>query len=199
VLAAPSSNDSHFKKKNLMLSRWTTLSSRILHTNPWWKYLLDSFQTANGHVGEYHYVHTAGASMIVPIANDGRIVLVNQYRYLCQRESIELPCGGVKPEHTYEETAHHELEEETGYRSARMECIAEFNPYNGVTDEICKVFIADDLTLYEAKPDETEEFEILRLRPEEIDAMIVRGEIWDGMTLAAWVLARPHLPKANYQ
>ncbi|MCX6137045.1 MAG: NUDIX hydrolase [Ignavibacteriales bacterium] len=176
-----------------MLSRWTTLSSRILHSNPWWKYFLDSFQTGNGHVGEYHYVHTEGASMVIPITADGRIVLVNQYRYLCQRDSVELPCGGVKPEHSYEETARHELEEETGYRSGHMECVGEFNPFNGVTDEICKVFIARELALHTPKPDATEEFEILSVLPKELDAMIVRGEIWDGMTLAAWVLARPHL------
>jgi ADP-ribose pyrophosphatase len=176
-----------------MLSRWTTLSSRVLHTNPWWKYLLDSFRMENGHVGEYHYVHTEGASLIVPLMNDGTVVLVNQYRYLCKRESIELPCGGVKPDHSYEETAHHELEEETGYRSGRIEYVGEFNPYNGVTDEICKVFIARELTLHAPTPDATEEFEILRLKPELIDSMIVRGEIWDGMTLAAWTLARHHL------
>ena len=176
-----------------MLSRWKTLSSRIVSSNPWWKYFLDTFETGHGHSGEYHYVHTDGASMIVPVLPDGRIVLVNQYRYLCKKESLELPCGGVKSGHSYEETARHELEEETGYCAGAMEVAGEFNPYNGVTDEICRVFIASALTQSSPRPDATEEFEILRLRPEEIDAMIARGEIWDGMTLAAWMLVRAKL------
>ena len=104
-----------------------------------------------------------------------------------------MPCGGVKFAHSYEETAEHELEEETGYCAGSMEMAGEFNPYNGVTDEICKVFVARALMQSSAKPDATEEFEILRLHPEEIDAMIARGEIWDGMTLAAWMLVRMKL------
>ena len=78
-----------------MLSRWKKLTSKIIYTNPWWTYTLDSFQIPDGVKGEYHYVHSEGSSMIVPVMEDGKIILVNQYRYLGERESIEFPCGGV--------------------------------------------------------------------------------------------------------
>lgn len=128
--------------------------------------------------------------MIVPVVDDGRIMLVNQYRYLCDKESIELPCGGVKSGHTHGEMAMLELEEETGYLAQSWQLAGEFNPFNGATDEICKVFIARNLTFAKPKPEKTEEFEILMLSPREIEEMIIGKKIWDGMTLAAWMLVR---------
>jgi 8-oxo-dGTP pyrophosphatase MutT (NUDIX family) len=120
---------------------------------------------------------------------------VNQYRYLCDRESIEFPCGGVKNGSTHDETAWHELLEETGYRSDRLSLAGTFNPYNGVTDEICKVYIARSLVMAGGKPDETEEFEVLTLSAEELEEKISSGEIWDGMTIAAWGIVRSRLAK----
>ncbi len=173
-----------------MLSHWKKLASKIVHKNPWWNYRLDSFQIPNGVRGEYHYVHTEGSSLIIPVMDDGKIILVNQYRYLRDRESIEFPCGGVKPGHTYDEMARLELEEETGYVAQSWNKAGEFNPFNGVTDEMCTVFIARGLSYVAAKPEATEEFELLQVSPEEFEAMIASGDIWDGMTLAAWLLVR---------
>ncbi len=173
-----------------MLKRWKQLTTAVIFKNPWWTYKKDEFQIPDGIKGEYHYVHTNGASMIVPVMPDGRIILVNQYRYLCDRESIELPCGGVKEGKTYEEMAHIELEEETGFRSRTLVKSGEFNPYNGVTNEICEVFIARDLVESASVPDSTEEFEMLYRTPQEIDAMIASNVIWDGMTIAAWGIVR---------
>ncbi|MFA6456682.1 MAG: NUDIX hydrolase [Bacteroidota bacterium] len=176
-----------------MIQRWKQLSTKIVLKNPWWTYKRDEFQIPNGVTGEYNYVHTNGASMIVPVTAEGKIILVNQYRYLCDKESIELPCGGVKEGKSYDETAVMELEEETGYRSNSLHVAAEFNPYNGVTNEICKVYLAKDLVKTHPIPDATEEFEILFRSPEEIDELIRTNTIWDGMTIAAWALVRSKL------
>jgi ADP-ribose pyrophosphatase len=143
-----------------------------------------------GKFGEYHYVHTNGASMIIPIMADGKILTVKQYRYLCGKESVEFPCGSVKDGSSYDETAEHELAEETGYSARRMLLAGEFNPYNGVTDEMCHVYIARDLQHVGGLPDETEEFELLPLRADEIDKLIHDGVIWDGMSIAAWAIVR---------
>jgi len=176
-----------------MLSRWKTLTSKVVHQNPWWTYKVDTFEIPNGLTGEYHYVHTAGASMIVPVDGDGRLILVNQYRYLCDRESVEFPCGGVKEGKTFDEMAAIELEEETGYRSNELIRIGEFNPYNGVTNEVCAVYIATSLYQTASKPEATEEFELVVCTPDELDEMIRENRIWDGMTLAAWLLARDEI------
>ena len=171
-----------------MLKHWEKLSSTVIHKNPWWTYTKDDFQIPGGMKGEYHAVTTNGSSLIVPIRNDGNIILVKQYRYLCDKESIEFPCGGVKEGKSYEAMAHLELEEETGYKSENLTYAAEFNPFNGVTNEICKIFIARDLLRSTPKPDVTEEFEILFKSKVEIQELISANTIWDGMTIAAWGL-----------
>jgi ADP-ribose pyrophosphatase len=174
----------------MALKKWKKISESVIFRNPWWTYKKDGIELPSGKRGEYHYVHTNGSSMIVPIREDGTIILVNQYRYLMEKECMEFPCGSVKDGSNHDETARHELSEETGYSARELEMIGEFNPYNGVTDEICRVYVARGLSYVGASPDETEEFEILHLTPAEIDARIKDGVIWDGMTLAAWAIAR---------
>jgi len=67
-----------------------------------------------------------------------------------------------------------------------MHLIGKFNPFNGVTNEICSIYIASKFTQSEPKPDKSEEIEIYKLTKSEINKKIEKGEIWDGMTLAAW-------------
>lgn len=178
------------------LSRWEKIRRTLEIKNPWWTYRRDEVRLPSGTTGEYHFVHVNGSSMIIPVLDDGAIMLVNQYRYLADRESLEFPCGSVKDGSDYDETARHELAEETGFKAARLEQIGEFNPYNGVTDEMCRVYLASGLTETQSTRDETEEFEHVRLTPKEIDARVTGGEIWDGMSLAAWALVRGRLLKS---
>jgi ADP-ribose pyrophosphatase len=172
------------------LKTWKKLSESILFKNPWWTYKRDGIELPSGNPGEYHYVHTNGSSMVIPIQGDGTVVLVNQYRYLLDKESLEFPCGSVKDGSTHDEAARQELVEETGYSAKSLIPAGEFNPYNGVTDEMCRVYVARDLTYIGGTPDDTEEFEIVRATPAEFDAYIASGVIWDGMTIAAWSIAK---------
>ena len=173
------------------LPRWRKLSCSVVAQNPWWTYRCDRFELSSGKQGEYHYVHTLGSAMVVPVTDDGALLLVNQFRFLMERESLEFPCGGIKSGATAEQTASAELAEETGHMASDLELVGRFNPYNGVTDEICHVFVGRGLRADSgAKPDETEEFELFTLTAEELDARIRSGDIWDGMTMAAWQIAR---------
>jgi ADP-ribose pyrophosphatase len=173
------------------LPRWRRLSSELRAHNPWWSYRLDRFALPTGREGEYHFVHTEGSAMVVPVADDGRLLLVNQYRYLLDRESLEFPGGGVKPGQSPEEAARAELAEEAGVTAHELLHLGRFNPCNGVTDELCDLFLARGLTpSLHGRPDETEELELASLSPGELERRIAAGQIWDGMTLAAWCWAR---------
>ncbi len=172
------------------LGRWRKVRQEFELRNPWWTYRKDVTLLPSGKEGEYHFVHVKGSSLIVPVMDDGKMILVNQYRYLADRESLEFPCGSVKENSMYDETARLELAEETGFEAIDMTRAAQFNPYNGVTDEICCVYVARGLTPVVARHDETEEFEQLHLSVEELEEKIRAGIIWDGMSLAAWALVR---------
>ncbi|MGB2957937.1 MAG: NUDIX hydrolase [Bacteroidota bacterium] len=174
----------------MSLRPWKKLSEQTLFDNPWWSYRRDLCELPSGKPGEYHYVHTNGSSMVIPVADDGRILLVKQFRYLLARESMEFPCGSRKDGSSYDATARQELTEETGFAAGELLRVGEYNPYNGVTDEICRVYVARRLRETGGTPDETEEFELMRLWPGEIDEKVSDGTIWDGMTIAAWAIAR---------
>ena len=156
------------------------LSKSILYRNPWWRYGCDRVEFPSGRQGDYHYVLTNGSSMVVAVDDNNRILL-------------EFPCGGVKDGSTHDETALEECSEETGYEPGRIIAIGEFNPCNGLVDEICRVYIARKLRHVGPNPDETENFELVRLTSAEIEDNISSGTIWDGMTLAAWALAKNKL------
>jgi ADP-ribose pyrophosphatase len=174
----------------MALIAWKTISRSIQFKNNWWSYGRDAVLLPSGQEGEYHYVHSNGSSCVVPVTAGRGILLVNQFRYLGGRESLEFPCGAVKDGSTHDQTAWHELAEETGYSAVSLVCIGAFNPYNGVTDEVCRVYIARNLREVGASPDDTEEFELVTLSPEEIAGKIRDGTIWDGMSIAAWCIAR---------
>ncbi len=173
----------------MKLKPWIKLRQINNISNNWWTYLVDEVQLPSGKYGEYHYVHTNGSSLIIPVLDDGKILMVKQYRYLAGKESLEFPCGSIDDGATIEEMAAQELAEEAGVQAGEFTFAGTFNPYNGVTDEMCNVFIARKLTPVDIPPDDTEEFERIILSREEIEFKIKSNEIWDGMTLAAWILA----------
>ena len=171
---------------------WQKITSQTKFRNDHWSYKIDEFQIENGERGVYHYVHTFGSSMVIPVTFDGHILLVKQYRYLNERDSIEFPCGGMKEGISYQDNALKELREETGFSTETLLEIGEFAPFTGASDEICKVFLARNLFHSPLPKDATEEFELLEKTPKEIEELINKNIIWDGLTLAAWSLARRH-------
>jgi len=175
------------------MKSYKVISKKVVSRNPWWAYCCDQIELPSGKSGEYHYALTGGSSMVVPITEENRLLLVKQYRYTGNRDSIEFPCGGLKEASTHEEAARSELAEEAGFVAGSLEPLGCFNPCNGLVDEICQVYIARNLVHVGARPDATEDFELIRLTVAEVETSIQDGTIWDGMTMAAWTLARPRL------
>jgi ADP-ribose pyrophosphatase len=169
-----------------MLKKLDKIDSKTIMKNPWWEYRIDNYIMPNGKESEYHYVYTPGSVFVIPRTRNNTFIMIRQYRYLNQRVSIEFPGGGLKVGISSENCALEELREEAGYIARKLNFIGEFNPFNGVTDEICKVFLADDISFIGNNPEDSEEFEILNLETKDIINLINKGAIWDGMTLAAW-------------
>mgnify|MGYP001050167471 CR=1 FL=1 len=170
-----------------MYRKYQKVSEKIVESNPYWDYRIDQYILPNSKVGKYYYVHTPGSTMVIPVL-DGKFVMTSQYRYLNRKMSIEFPGGGLKPNYSPRENAFLELKQETGYVAGELIEIGQFNPCNGLTDEICYVFLAKDLEKYNQELDETEEIITILLSKSEIELKIKLGEIWDGMTLASWSL-----------
>lgn len=171
-----------------MAEIFDTISSQVIKVNPYWSYTLDSYIMPNGQPGDYHFVKSHGSVFIIPIADNGSFYLTAQYRYLNKKQSIEFPGGGVNPDYSIRDNAAKELAEELALKAEQLTEIGTFNPCNGITDEICTVFIASGLEVTIAAQDGTEQIEVITMTKTEINNAIKTKEIWDGMTLAAWSL-----------
>ena len=140
-----------------------------------------------------------GIAVIVPFADDDRIVLMHQYRYAANDTLWELPAGTLEGREenarvvaieTPEACARRELREETGYEAAQWEKVCECYAMPGISDELIHVFFARDLTLHDQSLDIGEVIEEIRpFSLAEIRGMIARGEIRDAKTLVGLFLA----------
>ncbi len=170
--------------------RWKRNTSRVFAKNKFWSYFIDEYSITDEIKGEYHYVHTPGSTLLIPVGDDGRILLIKQYRYLNDLFGIEFPCGGVQAGLTVEENAIKELREETGFSSNELTYAGKFTPFTGASDEFCSVFLAKQLEVSPLKPDITEEIEVIWKTKDEIELLIKNTEICDGLSLAAWSLTK---------
>lgn len=176
------------------LAEWRKLSTEVRASNPWWVYRLDSVELPSGERGEFHYVETPGSVLVVARSSEGRFFLVEQYRYPNDRISLEFPGGGMKRGAAAEESARDELAEEAGCAADALVDLGTFNPCNGMTSELCHVFLAEGIRPAVARRDATEDFRVTTHTREEIDDLISGQRIWDGMTLAAWMLYTRRFP-----
>lgn len=167
---------------------FSQISSKVLHSNPYWDLLYDEYILPDGSVGEYYYINSRGSTMVIPQLDNSNFLLINQFRYLNQIESLEFPGGGIAKGLTIYQNALKELKEETGLTAKSMELIGKFNPYKGVTNEICYVFLATNLERMEANPEKTEQITSTELSTEQIKNQIKSNKIWDGMSIISWYL-----------
>jgi ADP-ribose pyrophosphatase len=171
-----------------MANPFETISSEILSTNDYWDYRHNLYVLPNGKIGDYYFVDSHCSVHIIPIIDDDRFIMIRQFRYLNERESIEFPGGGIKPSQSPISAASSELTEETGFATDNLKLIGEFNPCVGITNEICSVYIAENLFKSEMNNEASEKIEILFLSSREINKMILSNKIWNGMTIASWCM-----------
>ena len=128
--------------------------------------------------------------LIVPLFDDGRVLLERQFRWPHRREFIELPAGKVDKGESALETAKRELLEETGYTASDWKRLGVIHTSVAYTDEGIELFRARGLAAGERKLDRGEFLEIFTLPMEEALAMVADGRITDAKTVAALLWAR---------
>jgi 8-oxo-dGTP pyrophosphatase MutT (NUDIX family) len=167
----------------------TTVSSREVYRNRWMVLREDEILRSNGEKGIYGVVEKHDGAIILPI-DEGRVWLVEQFRYTIQERALELPQGSwEKKVDDPEELARGELREELGLRAASMKCLGMQWIAYGFLRQKLHVFLATGLTATEKNPDAEEHDLVGRsVTVEEFEAMMLDGRIRDGCTLAAWGL-----------
>ena len=170
-----------------------TISSREVYRNPWTSVREDVIERANGQRGIYGVVDKDPATIIIPleVTAEGEFVyLIEQFRYTVGARQVEFPQGGWEVADVVpEELARGELREETGLTAEKMTHLSTLQIAYGVLNQEQSVFLAEGLTMGTPDPDETENDMIVRrVSVGEFEEMVLRGEIVDNCSVAAWGL-----------
>lgn len=146
----------------------------------------DKMQLPNGEVEIWDYIeHRMGAAAVVPVVEEGRVLMVHQYRPALERKTLEIPAGSR--DSLTEDTmvcAKRELEEEAGYLAGKMTKILSLKTTVAFCNESIDVYLAEDLTPTQQHLDAAEEIEAEVFSIEELVEKIYAGEIQDGKTVA---------------
>lgn len=141
---------------------------------------------ANGHEAHWDFIHHDGAAAVVPVTDDGKILMVRQYRNALNRETLEIPAGKLDaPDEPKIECAYRELEEETGYRTEKLEYLMSLNTTVAFCDEAIDIFVARNLIPSHQHLDEDEYIEVEAWELKDLMQLIYDGEMTDAKTVAA--------------
>ena len=152
----------------------------------------DRVRLPDGSEGTREYIRHPGAVAIVPIFDDGRLLLERQFRYPHRREFIEVPAGKLEPNEPHLATARRELLEETGYSAGEWTRLGVIHTAIAYTDEAIELFLARKLRREHAGQLDAGEFVETLIAPfDEAIAMVRDGRITDSKSVAAllWVMA----------
>jgi ADP-ribose pyrophosphatase len=138
-------------------------------------------------------VHHPGSAVIVPVHDDGTVVLVRQYRHPAVRYLLEVPAGTLADGERPEAGAARELQEELGLVADRLEKLSEFFVSPGFLEEKMWVYLATELSEGKQKLDDDELIDIVRLPIGDALEMITSGEIQDAKTIIGLILAAPRV------
>lgn len=150
----------------------------------------DRVRLPDGGEATREYIRHPGAVAIVPLFDDGRVLLERQFRYPHGREFIEVPAGKLEPGEPHLETAKRELLEETGYSAAEWTRLGVIHTAIAYTDEAIDLYVARKLTLSERKLDAGEFLEVFSVPFGEAVEMVRDGRITDSKSVAALLWLR---------
>lgn len=174
-----------------MDKKWKKISSVMALDERWFKVRKDVVELPNGKVLDDYFLWLSGdVAMVIPVTEDGKMILVKQYKYGADEEVIEFPAGYVDKNEDPEAAAKRELEEETGYSAKSLELLGEFHLSPTKSDGRTFIYLAKDVVKNkETKLDASEDIEVLEIPQEEVMDMIKKGEIRVSDSVAAFFLA----------
>jgi len=180
-----------------MTEKGRLVSSRRLYDGKVLALDLDEVEEPGGVRATREVVRHRGSVACLAVHDDGRVVLISQYRHAVASFVFEIPAGRLDPGESPETGAARELEEEVGLRPARMEKLLELYPTPGFCDEVIHLFRASGLTSVPPRPEADERIEVSTPTLAETRAMMARGQLRDGKTLMALLLENERRTEAT--
>ncbi len=167
------------------MEEYKRIGRRLVHEGKVVTFYVDEMEIPGGRVVEWDYLSHKGAAAVIPVDDEGKILMVRQYRGAIDQYILEIPAGGKDPSEDMETCAARELEEETGYRAGKIEHLIDLQSVPAYCNERVGVFYATELVESQQNLDEGEFVTVERYELEELMDMIMEGKIEDGKTVAS--------------
>ncbi|HSB01121.1 MAG TPA: NUDIX hydrolase [Anaerolineales bacterium] len=155
----------------------------------------DYLKTPDGRETRLEIVEHGGSVVILPVDEQNNLLFVRQYRHAVERDLLELPAGTREEDEPFEACARREIREETGMAAGKLQKVGEFYLAPGYSTEFMAVFVATGLSENPLQADDDEFLQVEKIPLKKALEMAEHGDIPDAKSLAALLLARPHLEK----
>ena len=172
--------------EDIMEKEFKRLERRLVQKGSILNYYRDTIAVPNGNIVEWDFIGHQGAAAVVPVTDDGKLLMVRQYRNALDRYTLEIPAGGRdSADEDFAVCAARELEEEIGYRSDEIHHLVDYHSAAAYTSEKIGIYYTEKLIPSRQHLDENEFVQIEKYTLEELTEMIFDGRITDGKTIAA--------------
>jgi 8-oxo-dGTP pyrophosphatase MutT (NUDIX family) len=181
--------------------KWRTLSSEYLFDDRWFKVRKEKCETPEGKIVDPYYVYEFATWVgALPVTEDGKIVMVRQYRHALGETCIELPGGCVDDtDKNADEAIARELLEETGYAFSAYEYLGKISPNPSTNTNLLHMYLASGGKKITAqKLDENEEIEIVLLTLNELKQLLRENKIVQSMHVSCIMYALEKLGELSY-
>ena len=160
--------------------------SERVYDSPWCGLRRDLLRLDDGRLQEYHVLELADAVVVLPVASDGSIVMIGQYRHPHGKTHWELPAGRVAESESPRAAAERELLEETGHRARALVELPGFHPTNGISAHYAHAFVALGCEAIAAPaPEASERIVVRRLSRAAAEELLDAGLLQDGFSALA--------------
>lgn len=161
-------------------------SRQLKYTGTILKVYTDHMIMPDGRTADWDFIEHKGAAAVVPVTDDGKILMVRQYRNALERYTLEIPAGALNYVGEPKDVcAARELEEETGYKAGRLEWLMNLNTTVAFCNELIGIYIASDLTKTQQHLDDDEYINVEPHDLSELLDMVYAGRITDSKTVAS--------------
>ncbi len=153
------------------------------------RFEVNKFKLPIGLENTFGIIRHPGASLAVPIKEDGTIIVLRQYRFAVSRRILEFPAGTLETNESPLTTIKRELQEEAGYKAFQWDELGIMLPCPGYSDEVIHLYLARNIQALTNKPkgDADEDIEVLEMSKKELEDCIENGnEPLDGKSITAW-------------
>lgn len=173
------------------------LSSKQIFDGVVVKLFVDEVELPDGKKSVREIVRHPGAVCVVPVTDEGEVIMVRQFRYAFDQVLLEVPAGKLEPNEDPLDAVKRELEEESGVVAEHVEHIGEIFTTVAIFDEKIQVYLATGLTYKNAHPDDGEFLEVVKIPLKELVQMVMDGKIRDSKTQIAILKADKILSEKN--